>query len=322
MFSTNRTNLTRDDGTMVEALAPVILSASITTDIPAYHSDWFIKRIEAGYARRMNVFSHKDVFVSFRDARLVVFWTKNPAPLMSKLHELDNRSLGYFFHFTLNDYEGEGLEPGLPSLEKRIATFQGLSRIIGREKIIWRFDPLILTEQITPERLVEKVEGVAQQLAGYTQKLVFKYAKIERHRKVARRMTQAGWKYRDFSDNEVFYTASCLSEIGRRYGMEVKSCADNHDLSPYGIGHNQCVDPELIKRVFSHDPALMRFVDECSKQKIQPPRKFCRCLPFTDIGEYNSCLHFCRYCYANLSDKLIKGVFESRLSGCGESMLS
>ena len=115
--------------------------------------------------------------------------------------------------------------------------------------------------------------------------------------------------------------ASRLSEIGRRYGIEVKSCADNHDLSPYGIGHNRCVDPELIKRVFSHDTALMRFVDDCGKQKIQPHRKFCRCLPYTDIGEYNSCLHFCRYCYANLSDKLIKGVFESRLSGCGESML-
>jgi DNA repair photolyase len=321
MFSTNKINILRDDGTGVEASAPVILSASVATDIPAYHSDWFFKRIDAGYARRMNVFSHKDVFISFRDARLVVFWTKNPAPIMPKLHQLDDRQLGYFFHFTLNNYERERLEPGLPPLEKRIATFQELSRRIGKEKVLWRFDPMILTEQISPERLVEKVEGVAGQLAGCTEKLIFKFAKIERHRKVARRMTSEGWKYRNFSDDEVFFMANRLFEIGRRYGIEVKSCADNQDLSPYGIGHNRCVDPELIKRLFSHDPALMRFVDDCGKQKIQPHRQFCGCLPYTDIGEYNSCLHFCRYCYANLSDKLIKGVFESRLSRCGESML-
>jgi DNA repair photolyase len=321
MFSTNKINITRDDGTEVEAFAPVILSASIATDIPAYHSDWLIKRIEAGYARRMNVFSHKDVFISFRDVRLVVFWTKDAAPMMSKLHELDNRPLGYFFHFTLNDYEREGLEPGLPSLESRIETFQELSSMIGKEKVIWRFDPLILTGHISPERLVEKVEGVARKLTGYTEKLVFKFAKISRHRKVAKRMTSEDWNYRDFSDNEVFYMASQLSKIGNRYGIEVRSCADSRDLSPYGIGHNQCVDPDLIKRVFSHDPVLMQFVDDCSKQKIQPHRKFCRCLPHTDIGEYNSCLHFCRYCYANQSDKLIKGVFESRLSGYGESMV-
>lgn len=321
MFSANKINIVRDDGTGVEASAPVILSASVATDIPAYHSDWFFKRIDAGYARRMNVFSHKDVFVSFRDARLVVFWTKNPAPIMSKLHQLDDRQLGYFFHFTLNDYEREGLEPGLPPLENRIGTFQKLSRMICKEKTIWRFDPLILTEQITVEHLVKKVEGVARQLAGYTEKLVFKFARIERHRKVARRMTSEGWKYRNFSDDEVFFIASRLFEIGRRYGIEVKSCADNHDLSPYGIGHNRCVDPELIKRVFSHDPLLMQFVEDCSHQRINQSLKFCRCLPYTDIGEYNSCLHFCRYCYANQSDKLIKGVFESRLSGCGESML-
>ena len=136
MFSTNKINIVRDDGTEVEATAPVILSASVATDIPAYHSDWFFKRIDAGYARRMNVFSHKDVFVSFRGARLVIFWTKNPAPITSKLHQLDDRQLGYFFHFMLNDYEREGLEPGLPPLEKRIATFQELSRVIGKGKTI------------------------------------------------------------------------------------------------------------------------------------------------------------------------------------------
>jgi hypothetical protein len=92
MFSTNKINIVRDNGTEMEAAAPVILSASVATDIPAYHSNWFFKRIDAGYARRMNVFSHKDVFVSFRDARLVVFWTKNAAPMMSKLHELDNET--------------------------------------------------------------------------------------------------------------------------------------------------------------------------------------------------------------------------------------
>jgi len=321
MFKTGKSSLKRDDGFQVEAYAPVIISASIVTDIPAYHSDWFIERIKAGYAVRTNVFSHKKMFVSFQNARLVVFWTKNAAPIMSKLHDLDDRSLGYFFHFTLNDYEREGLEPGLPSLESRVEIFQQLASLIGKEKVIWRFDPLVLTDQISPERLVEKIEAVAERLQGYTEKVVFKFAEIERHRKVAKRMTKEGWRYRDFSQDEVCYVASEIARIGKRFGMEARTCMDGHDLTILGIHPNRCVDPDLIRRVFGHDADLLKFVDKCSGKNGLSPLKNCNCLPHTDIGEYNTCLHFCRYCYANFSDRVIQENFKSRLSGNGESML-
>ena len=145
MIKSDRVEQLRDDGSRIDAHAPVIVSASIVTDIPAYHGDWFIQRLRAGYAVRTNVFSHKKMAVSFKNARLVVFWTKNPQPIVSRLKEIDALGLGYYFHFTVNDYEHEGLEPGLPALADRIETFQEISRMIGREKVIWRFDPLILT---------------------------------------------------------------------------------------------------------------------------------------------------------------------------------
>ena len=321
MFKSDKIYHVRDDGSYIEAYAPVIVSASIVTDIPAYHGDWFINRIKAGYAVRTNVFSHKKMFVSFQKTRLVVFWTKNPRPIMAKLQELNALGLGYYFHFTANDYEREGLEPGLPSLERRIETFQELSRMIGKEKVIWRFDPLIMTDQISPERLVDKVETVANQLEGFTEKIVFKFAKIERHRKVAKRMTKEGWRYRDFSQSDVFYVASEIARIGKRYGMEARTCMDGNDLNSLGIKPNRCVDPALIRKVFGHDTGLLAFVEKCSGKTGLSPLKNCNCLPYTDVGEYNTCLHLCRYCYANLSDRLIQGNFKVRLSANGESML-
>ena len=321
MFKSEKVDQVRDDGSYIEAFAPVIVSASIVTDIPAYHGDWFINRIKAGYAVRTNVFSHKKMFVSFQNARLVVFWTKNPRPIMGRLKELDELGLGFYFHYTVNDYESEGLEPELPSLASRIETFQELSRIIGKEKVIWRFDPLVLTDRIGLQQLVEKVEAVAEQLKGFTEKVVFKFAEIGRHKKVAKRMTKEGWSYQNFSEADVLFIASEMAHIGKRFGMEARSCMDGHDMTSLGVSPNRCVDPDLIRRVFKHDAALLAFVNKCSGKNWLPPLKNCNCLPYTDVGEYNTCLHFCRYCYANLSNRLIQEIFKTRLSGNGESML-
>ena len=124
-----------------------------------------MNRLENGYVVKKNPFNQKKEYVSFKNTRLIVFWTKNPDPIMGHLNEIDKKGIGYYFQYTLNDYEAEGLEPNLPSLEDRIITFKTLSDRINKEKVVWRFDPLVLTDVITKEHLVEKVENLMTHLS-------------------------------------------------------------------------------------------------------------------------------------------------------------
>jgi len=143
-----------------KAVAPAIISASRATDIPAFYSEWFINRLRAGYVKWFNPFNGKPQYVSFENAKAIVFWSKNPRPLFRALDEIAERCPAFYFQFTLNDYQAEGLEPGVPPLDERIATFRELSAGIGRERVIWRFDPLIITDELNVEKLVKKIEIV------------------------------------------------------------------------------------------------------------------------------------------------------------------
>lgn len=125
------------------AIEPLIISASRATDIPAFHADRFFRFLESGYVQWVNPFNRQVQYVSFAKTRVIVFWTKNPKPLIPYLSELNRRGIGYYFQYTLNDYEQEGLEPNMPAMEDRLQTFMDLSQQIGKEKVIWRFDPLI-----------------------------------------------------------------------------------------------------------------------------------------------------------------------------------
>ena len=129
-----------------------IISASRSTDIPAFHADWLKRRLDAGYCKWLNPFNGRTVYVSFQRARAFVFWTKNPAPIMPLLPEFDRRGLAYYFQFTLNNYEAEGLEPNVPPLTERLATFKRLSKMLGSHRVIWRYDPLLLTDTLDGRR--------------------------------------------------------------------------------------------------------------------------------------------------------------------------
>ena len=287
--------------------APVIISASRRTDIPAFHSDWFMHRLREGHVIWENPYNGQETISSFDKTRLIVFWTKNPAPMFDYLDEIDNLGFNYYFQFTLNDYEDENLEPNIPPLAERINVFQQLSKRIGKERVIWRFDPLILTDEITREKLIEKVQGVGQQLSGFTEKLVFSFAKIKKGKK---NLDAAGIKYRYFSDDDINYLAKKLNGIGRELGIEVAACAEEFDLSPNGIPPNKCIEDGLICRVFSHDKPLMEFLG-VKKNLIAPgQQKNCGCIKSTDIGHYDTCKHFCRYCYANESEKIVNDNFK------------
>ncbi|MDR1913416.1 MAG: DUF1848 domain-containing protein, partial [Clostridiales bacterium] len=301
----------------VDAQAPVIVSASRSTDIPAFYSDWFIHRFKEGYVKWKNPFNGLPLFVSFQNARLIVFWSKNPKQMIKHLDYLNEKNIGYYFQFTLNDYDAERLETGVPEMQSRIETFIELSEKIGKGKVIWRFDPLILTDKIGVDELLRKVENMGNQLKNYTQKLVFSFADIKIYKKVQNNLRSNDILYQEFNERTMNEFAAGLQGLNENWHFELATCAEQIPLEKYGIVHNKCVDDDLMIKLFPHDKVLMDFLGV----KITPPdmfnpnaiiekrrsnkdsgqRQFCACIVSKDIGEYNTCPHLCEYCYANAS---------------------
>ncbi len=296
----NDTTIFTGDGQQVQAQAPVIVSASRATDIPAFYTRWFFDRLQKGYVRWRNPFSGRDSYVSFSNTRFIVFWSKNPAPLIPYLPILRDKGIGCYIQFTLNDYELESLEPGVSPLQQRIETFKRLVDMLGVGSVIWRFDPLVLTEKIDIENLIEKVTRIGDELKGYTEKLVFSFADIAGYKKVGRNLSQAGVNYREWEQASMLEFAARLSDINlKRWGHTLATCAETIDLSEYGIKHNRCIDPDLIALLSPDDAILQNFLYGATSDPGQ--RKACGCILSKDIGAYNTCPHCCLYCYANTS---------------------
>lgn len=300
------------NGEPQNAIAPIIISASRATDIPACYATQFAKQFKQGYTEWTNPFSGKKMFVSFEKARLFVFWTKNPSPIIRHLPLLNNANVGYYFTHTLNDYEAEQYELNLPSLDKRIEQFKALSEKIGKEKIQWRFDPLLLSNKISFGRMVEKAETLGNELCQYTNKLIFSFIQIGNYRKVQRNIGKVDNSIREFTEKEKLEFAKELNRMHANWKQknthfEIASCAQPENFTEYGISHNKCIDDDLIAKLFPHDLELMKFIgrentlfpnkqEKALKDKNQ--RDLCQCIPSKDIGSYNTCLHKCVYCYA------------------------
>ncbi|SEF45901.1 DUF1848 domain-containing protein [Parabacteroides chinchillae] len=314
----NKVKIRLENGETADALAPVIVSASRATDIPAFYTDWFFSRLQKGYSAWMNPFNGVRSYVSYRDVRVIVFWSKNPAPLLPYLEELRRRGIHCYIQFTLNNYEGSGLEPHLPSLEERIATFRSLTDVLGKGKVIWRFDPLVLSDRMDVDDLLERVRVVGNQLHGYTDKLVFSYADISVYRKVAANLDREGFLYREFTEADMLCFAKGVHLLNEKWNYDVATCAEEISLEEdYDIYQNKCVDDDLMIRYFSEDKVLMEHLGvECIPGDLFHPediirktrdnkdkgqRLHCGCITSKDIGEYNTCPHLCAYCYANSS---------------------
>lgn len=324
------------ENTQVKAQAPVIISASRSTDIPAFYADWFFRRLEKGYSAWTNPFNGVKSYVSYEAARFIVFWSKNPRPLLDYLPVLRERGIGCYVQFTLNDYEKESLEK-VPPLSHRIETFKMLVDRLGEGSVVWRFDPLILTGNISVDDLLGKVRNIGEQLKGYTEKLVFSYADIGMYRKVGCNLKRNGIKYHEWAEKQMLEFAGKLAALNRECGWHytLATCGENIDLSRYGIEHNRCVDGDLIARLAWRDEQLMRFMgveikdmpvpDLFGETEALPPgafvlpngkyfmsahkkdagqRQACGCMMAKDIGEYNTCPHLCEYCYANANKQL------------------
>jgi len=304
----------RDNGQVVSAKAPIIISASRSTDIPAFYADWFMNRWRKGYVAWTNPFNKQVDYISFAKTRLVVFWSKDPAPILKYLPELDASGVNYYFQFTVNDYGDTGLEPNVPILAKRVETFRALSKIIGKERVIWRFDPLILMRQLGVDQLLERITRVAELIGPFTEKLVISFADIDVYRKVQGNLRQAGIEWKEFSADTINKIARRLGEFKSRFGLKIATCAENVDLKQYGIDHNRCIDDDLMVCLFNRDKVLMDFLGydpghpdqtrQCLKDKGQ--REACGCIVSKDIGMYDTCPHSCVYCYANTSCSAVK----------------
>ena len=339
----NKVELRLADGTEVQAFAPVIVSASRSTDLPAFYADWFFKRLEAGYSVWTNPFNGVPSYVSYQKMRFIVFWSKNPNPLLRHLNELEERKIGCYVQFTLNDYEKEGLEKGVPVLDFRIKTFKELVEKLGKGHVVWRFDPMILTDEITVDCLLEKVRNIGDQLYGYTEKLVFSFADIAGYKKVKANLEKNGIRYSEWTEEQMREFASRLAEMNaeRGWGYALATCGEKIDLSEYGIEHNKCVDDDLIIRLAYEDRELMEHLhaevhrrgetlfdiepadslninkeyyavkQKSNKDKGQRP--FCGCADSKDIGQYNTCPHLCEYCYANSSKEVAIGNYRRHM---------
>ena len=310
-----------DSGMSREAQIPVIVSASRSTDIPAFYGDWFMSRLRKGHVMWRNPFNGQPLYVSFAKTRVVVFWTKNPKPMLSHLDELDAMGLHYYFQFTLNDYVAEGLEPNVPMVETRIETFRELSRRIGRNRVIWRLDPLMLTNMISVDDLLHKAKRIGNELAGFAARMVFSFVDLDVYGSVQENLKKDGVSAREFTEEEMHRFAKGLSEFNRKWRFQFGTCAEKVDLAQYGIEHNRCVDDRLMAQEFGDDRELMDFLGfdhppchdifgslvrkDAKSRKDKGQREACGCVVSKDIGAYNTCPHMCRYCYANHMSSLV-----------------
>lgn len=342
----------RENGENVKALAPIIVSASRSTDIPAFYADWFFHRLKVGYSAWTNPFNGVKSYVSYQDTRFIVFWSKNPRPLLQHLDYLKERNIGCYIQYTLNDYEKEGLERGVPILSERIDTFKQLVDKLERGRVIWRFDPLLLTDDISIDALLSKIERIGDKLQCYTEKLVFSYADILSYRKVKANLEKSNIPYHEWTEPQMLEFAERLAKLNKKWGFTLATCGEKVDLQQFGIEHNHCVDDALIIRFAYEDKKLMDFLkvktfpmpvpnlfgeseslpDDAiilpnntyathGDNRDKGQRLFCGCIVSKDVGEYNTCPHLCEYCYANTSKEVaVRNWKEHRMNQYGETI--
>ena len=265
----------------------MILSVSRRTDIPAFFSEWFFNRVRAGEVcvrnpRNEHSVSRIDISPSVTDC--IVFWSKNPAPMLGRLDELKDYSC--YFQYTLNAYDSD-IEPYIPPLDERIDTFVRLSDMIGRERVIWRYDPVLVNDRYTVGYHTDRLAYIAGKLKGRTGKCVFSFVDRYTQKNLAA-LTRV--KQRDLTDDEQDRFLRELCGIAEKNGLALATCAEPSGLESRGIAHNSCIDRELIERITGH---------RLKKIPRDDQRGLCGCVKCEDIGCYDTCPHGCIYCYAN-----------------------
>lgn len=271
----------------------MIISASRRTDIPSYYSEWFINRLKERFVlvrNPINIHQVSKIGLSPDVVDCIVFWTKNPTPMLDKLGNLNDYD--YYFQFTLSSY-GKDIEPNVPSKnDKLIDTFKKLSDRIGAERVIWRYDPILTNKKYTIDYHVKYFETMAKHLSNYTEKCTISF--LDFYPKIKSNIIS--YEITAISDKEKIVIAKELSSIAFSYGLKIDTCAEGIELGDLGISHARCIDDRLISRITG---------SKINLEKDKNQRQECGCVSSIDIGLYNTCMNGCKYCYANHSSKVV-----------------
>jgi hypothetical protein len=273
----------------------MIISASRRTDIPAFYSDWFMKRLDAGYCDVPNPFNPSQVTtVSLKpeDVEVIVFWTRNASPLLRRLKDLQVKGYRSIFLCTVMN-NPRAVDPRGPSLNEALATFKTLSNRIGPQRVIWRYDPVVFSNVTNPDFHKRTYETIARQFRGYTSRSIMSVVHL--YKKVKRRLTalkEKGIELVECEGEDFAALMRFMASVARDNGMALSSCAQETDLAEYGILPGKCIDDGLMNEVFGL---------EVSHTKDPSQRKACGCVVSKDIGMYDTCLYGCAYCYATSS---------------------
>lgn len=274
----------------------MIIQTGMRTDIPAFYSSWLINRIKEGYVLVRNPYNPLQVArydLSPEVVDLICFCTKNPGPMLSKIDLL--KSYGMFWYITITCYDRD-MEPGVPNRSKVISDFKELSAKIGKNSIGWRYDPIIIDDKYTLEYHLKVFEEIASSLCGYTDTCVISFVDI--YSKVKKNAPDI----RPVSKTNQVVLGKAMIEIAAKYGLTVRPCGEGDFLAEYGADCSGCMTKDIYERVLG--------------AKLQIPksrvlREECACTMGVDIGAYNSCMHLCRYCYANYDNELVRRNFNS-----------
>ena len=268
----------------------MIIQTGMRTDIPAFYSDWFANRLREGFVLVRNPFNRQSVTryeLNPGVVDMVGFCSKNPAPMLRYMELL--APYGQYWFVTITPY-GKDIEPNVPPKATILRTFRELSRIVGAQSIGWRYDPILLNAEWTPARHIETFREMAAALAGSTHTAVISFLQL--YEKVKANFPEA--KTVPFTDK--LYITEEFVKIGRDYDITIKPCGDSRGLDVTGADCGGCM--------------TVRTFETAIGQNLRVPpnpnnRKECACYLTGDIGAYNTCTHFCRYCYANADQKLV-----------------
>ena len=271
----------------------MIISASRRTDIPAFYSDWFTNRLREGFVlvrNPMNIHQVSRISLNPAVVDCIVFWTKNPSHMLEKLPFYSRYN--YYFQFTITPYNRR-LEPNVIEKQGVISVFQKLSKYLGKNRLIWRYDPIILTEDITVENHVAWFTQLTESLSGFTSKCVISF--LDLYKKSEKNLL--GIKLVSLTPAKIVELTQKIVSIANSRDIEIVTCAEEIDLSRLGIKHGHCIDDKLVSEIAGLPVSL-------SKDKTQ--RAECGCVASIDIGAYNTCPHGCLYCYANFDANAVK----------------
>lgn len=271
----------------------MILFASGRTDIPAFYSNWFINRVKAGFVDVRNPFNQKLVSrIYFSDVDLIMFCSKNPLPMINKL---DTLNVPVLFHVTITPYSKD-VEPNIPDKRLIIDGVKKLSLVLSIDNVVVRYDPIFLSDKYNVDYHIKAFDKLCKNLNGYVNKIIVSF--MDEYKNV--RSNKNILKYRAFTREDYKKIGEAFSKSAHDNGMSVQTCFEDEDLTEYGFVKGECL---------SHELAYILTGKKFKSSNVRKEKK-CECVQMVDIGDYNSCMHMCKYCYANYDEKAVSNNFE------------